>query len=132
MNNIDLMMKMDSGKLTVAPTRDITVTVGDEEMTWKIKALAGKRFQELSGKAVDDDGNVDMERAYGANLLLCSEGVVDPDLKDKELMAHFGAATPADLLDKLFKYNGGEIGRIADAIVDLSGYGKDTKKKVKN
>lgn len=32
--------------------------------------------------------------------------------------------------DKFF--NGGEISKIADAVTELSGYGKDKKKKVKN
>ena len=56
--------------------------------------------------------------------------MVSPDMKDRELQKHFGCATPKDLLDKFF--NGGEISKIADAVTELSGYGKDKKKKVKN
>ena len=67
---------------------------------------------------------------HSVNVNLSLAGMVSPDMKDRELQKHFGCATPKDLLDKFF--NGGEISKIADAVTELSGYGKDKKKKVKN
>ena len=53
-------------------------------------------------------------------------------LKDKELQAHFGAASPVDLAAILFP--GGEMVGIYSEIAMLSGYGddEDTDEEVKN
>lgn len=48
------------------------------------------------------------------------KGVVEPNLKDKELLQHYHAPTPAELLPKIL--NAGEITELNDIIQRLSGY----------
>lgn len=48
------------------------------------------------------------------------KGVVEPNLKDKELLQHYNAPTPAELLPKIL--NAGEITELNDIIQRLSGY----------
>ena len=79
---------------------------------------------------MDEDGVVDYAKAYNVNLMVAMEGMVSPDVRNSDLQKHFGCASPKDLMEKLF--NGGEISKIADVVTNLSGYGKDTEKKVKN
>lgn len=134
MNTVDLLLKMDAGKIAEIPSREMEIKrlsdIAGEPFMVKVTAIAGQRFSELAGAALGDDGKVDFGRAYGSNSQIAVAGLVDPDLTNKDLQAHFKAATPKELLEKLFL--GGEITRIADAITDLSGYGKDTEEKVKN
>ena len=51
-------------------------------------------------------------------------------MKDKDLQEHFGASTPGQLIEKIF--NGSEIGAIADAITELSGFGGNVVEEIKN
>ena len=57
--------------------------------------------------------------------------MVDPSMKDKALLDKFECSTPGELVEKLFKPS--EIGALADAITELSGFGGDnTVAEVKN
>lgn len=69
-------------------------------------------------------------KAFDANVLIAAEGMVEPDLKNKELQKHFGVATPKDLVEKLFL--GGEIVDLADTVRLLSGYSEETDDDIKN
>ncbi len=94
------------------------------------RPVIGDRYFELAADVVDEDGNADLSKGYDVQVLIALEGMVSPNLKDGTLQKHFGAATPKELMKILF--NGGEITRIADLVSDLSGYGKDSERKVKN
>ena len=48
------------------------------------------------------------------------EGLVNPTLKNQELIKKYGVATPAELVDVLFLP--GEIAEMADVINTLCGY----------
>lgn len=52
------------------------------------------------------------------------KGVVEPSLKNKELLQHYNAPTPAELLPKIL--SAGEITELSDIIQKLSGYKKIT------
>lgn len=134
MSTVDLLLKMDAGKVTEIPTKEIEIkrlsAIAGEPFIVKVSALAGQRFMELAGDAVGEDGKIDYGKAYGSNAMIAVAGIVDPDLTSKALQKHFGAATPKDLVDKLF--NGGELSKITDAITKLSGFGKDTEGELKN
>lgn len=95
-----------------------------------VRAIPGERYFELSAGMMKDSGGVDLTKAYDINALIACEGMVEPDLKDRELQKHFGCATPKDLIKKMF--NGGELTKIADTITELSGYGGEPEKEIKN
>ena len=56
----------------------------------------------------------------GAELAVVLAGVVEPDLRNGELLRHYSAPTPAMLLPKLL--SAGEIAELALRIERLSGY----------
>lgn len=134
MNTFELLMNVDRDALSKAPEKKVyikrlsEITGSRFEVT--IRAIPGQRFTEIATSAVDEDGNADSARSYEANIVTALEAIVEPDLKNKELLEHFGCITPKDLLQKLFL--GGEIARIAGEVTELSGYGKDDEEKVKN
>lgn len=134
MNTIDLLMKMDAGTITKVPTGEMEIKrlteLTGEKFVVKYKALNGRRITELSQTTLDGNGNLVGGKAYDGNLILIGEAMISPDLKDKDLQKHFGAASPKDLADKLF--NGGEVRKIAGEIMQLSGYGNNTDEEIKN
>lgn len=134
MNTIDLLMKMDAGTITKVPTGEMEIKrlteLTGEKFVVKYKALNGRRITELSQSTTDGNGNIVGGKAYDGNLILIGEAMISPDLKDKDLQKHFGAASPKDLADKLF--NGGEVRKIASEIMQLSGYGNNTDEEIKN
>ena len=134
MSTIDLLMGLDADKLTAVPTRELKMTRLSEltgaDFIVKVKAIPAKRFTELVSDIRSKDGGVDTAKAFDANIKIALAGLVDPSLKDVDLMEHFGASTPGQLIEKIF--NGSEIGAIADAITELSGFSGNVVEEVKN
>lgn len=134
-NLINILMETDPKKLERNTKTDIEIARLSEifgtPFLVTVKAIEGDRYTELaSGTLMDDDGKVDFSRSYKANLMIAIDGIVSPDIKNRELQKHFGCASPKDLMETLF--NGGEVTKIADEITELSGYSNDAAKKVKN
>ena len=75
--------------------------------------------------------SVDYGRAFSTNAKIAAAGIIEPDLKNEQLLKHLGVATPADAAKKIFK---GEINRISTEIAKLSGFENEetTDKTVKN
>lgn len=133
MNLIEKLLSVDKAKATEKAEKKIEskklsklVGEGTEII---IRELSGKRYNTLQAMLYDKKGNRNMNATYDFNLMCCVHGVVDPCLTDKNLMEHFGAATPKDLAEILF---GVESGNIATEIVKLSGLGEDAEEEVKN
>lgn len=102
---------------------------GDAEVT--IQAVDGDLFGGLSASGLDEEGEVDYGRAFSTNAKIAAAGIIEPDLKNEQLLKHLGVATPADAAKKIFK---GEINRISTEIAKLSGFENEetTDKTVKN
>lgn len=112
------------------PSRKLSELLGAEaEVT--IQAVEGDLFGGLSASGLDDRGEVDYGRAFSTNAKIAAAGIVEPDLKNVELLSHLGVATPADAAKKIFK---GEVNRIAEEVSVLSGFKDDegTDKEIKN
>lgn len=62
------------------------------------------------------------------NAFLTYNCVVSPDLRSAELQKAFGVFDPLDVVKAIFKP--GEIVRIADALLELAGYGGKLETKV--
>jgi hypothetical protein len=60
-------------------------------------------MSELQAMMFDKKGRQDLSQARTVSKLIVLEGVIEPNLKDDSLQKHFGAATPKDLIDILFK-----------------------------
>lgn len=85
-----------------------------------IKEIDDNRIQELQAMMLDSNGKVDYSKTRTVNALLCVEGVTEPNLGDTKLQKHFGAATPKELAEILFK--GVDLGKVADGIIKLSNF----------
>ena len=134
MSNIDLLMGLDTEKIAEVPTKELKLKRLSEltgaDFIVKLKAIPAKRFTELVSDIKAKDGSVDMTKAYDANVKIALAGLVDPSMKDKDLQEKFGCSTPGQLIEKIF--NGAEIGVMADAVTELSGFSGNVIEEVKN
>jgi len=130
MNAVDLLLKMDRGKVKAIPTKEVEVkrlsAIAGQPFKVKLQAVPGDKWNDIAGtvSGADDATN------YKSSKHLLLVGMVDPDLKSHELQEAYGAASPLDLLEKLFL--AGEIMNIAAEVTDLSGFGGDPETEVKN
>ena len=136
-NILDLLLGSDIGEITL-PTKQMEITrlteIFKKPFVVTCKALTPEKYEEVQDMAVKVSGkDVDLD----INLLqifVVIEGVVDeagkPMLKNKDLMNKFKAHTPKELAKKIFL--SGEIANLYGEISQLSGYGDDAVKEVKN
>lgn len=136
-NILDLLLGSDIGEIKL-PTKEVEITrlsaVYGSPFVLKVKALTPERFEEIqdmSVKVKGKDADIDITLLQ---LFSVIEGVVDdtgaPMFKNKELMKKFKASTPKELIRKLLL--SGEIAKLYGEISDLSGFGDDAIKEVKN
>ena len=132
MNLIEKLIRVDKETVEKKETKKIrsarlTKLLGEEtEIT--IQEVSGRKHNDIMQMMFDSKGNKKMSALYDTNLMICVNGIIEPNLKDQTLMEHFGAATPKDLVAILFD---SEASSIADSIVDLSGL-KTKEEDVKN
>lgn len=133
MNLIEKLIRIDKETLLKKETKTVKSArlskIVGEEANIVIKELSGRKLNDISTMMVDKDGNKDFSRLADINLMYCVEGVVEPNLRDTNLMEHFGVKTPKDLAEILFD---AEAGKIAGEIISLSGLSDDAEKDVKN
>lgn len=101
-------------------------TDADVEIT--LRQIPARRLNDIIGITLDKNGRRDMSKNYDMNLMICVEGIVDPPVKERELMDHFGASTPKELCEKLFDT---EANILAQEISELSSL-KEKEEDVKN
>ena len=124
--------KADEREVGVFQSTQLARILGERKpVDVKIQELSARRKNELIAMAVDDNGRADMSKAYDANLKVVIAGVIEPNLKDKDLQEHFGCKMAVDLAEKLFK---SEVTDIATAIFELGTVGeeKDDEDEIKN
>ncbi len=136
MNLVEKLMKIDSGEFNKKKTKEMTSKILSEilgeETTITIQSVDPQEILELSASGLDDDGNLIIKKTLETNSLIVAAAVVDPPLKDTDLIKHLGVATPAEAARKLFK---GEINTIAAKVNEMAGFNIDAdevEKEVKN
>lgn len=100
----------------------------DTDVEITLRQIPARRLNDIIGITLDKNGHRDMSKNYDMNLMICVEGIVDPPVKERELMEHFGASTPKELCEKLFDT---EANIIAQEISELSSL-KEKEEDVKN
>ncbi len=112
------------------PSRQLSKLLGVEAVV-TIQAVDGDLFGDLSASGLDKNGEIDYGKAFSTNAKIAAAGIVNPDLKNEELLKYLGVATPADAAKKIFK---GEINNISSEIAKLSGFHdeKTIDEEVKN
>lgn len=121
MKTLDLLLKANIKDFEV-PKKEIKIKrlseiLGDD-VIFKIKALSLDKIIELR------ETN---SREFNVHSII--ESVIEPSLKDTELIEKFGVVTPVDLVKKLLIP--GEIEDIAHEISKLSGYNAGTLEDIK-
>lgn len=136
MNLVEKLMKIDSGEFNKKKTKEMTSKILSEilgeKATVTIQSVDPQEILELSASGLDDDGNPIITKTLETNSLIVAAAVVDPPLKDADLMKHLGVATPAEAALKLFK---GEVNTIAAKVNEMAGFNVSTDevdKEVKN
>jgi hypothetical protein len=129
MSLIDKLLQADAKKITELPHKKYEVKRLSKalktDFTLDLSAIGSKRYAEIQKTGVDigKKGNVKDFDVYSMQMFTLLDGIKEPDLKDKRLLDHFNAATPKELIAKLFL--SGEIADIYAEINELSGYEKD-------
>ena len=140
MNLVEQLLKADAKKADeletgVFKSHKLAKILGVEAETVdvQIREIKSRRVNDIVSYQIDKKGNFDYSKSYDAKIMMCIEGVMDPDLKNKDLQKHFGVDNAKDLCEKLF---GNEITALSDEISRISGVaeadGEDTEDKVKN
>lgn len=121
MNTLDLLLKADI-KEFVMPKKEIKIKRLSEKLQgdviFKIKALSLDKIKEIRETNSNE-----------FNIHIVLEGVIEPSLKDKNLIEKFGVITPAELVKKILV--AGEIEDIYNEISKLSGYNGSTVEEIK-
>lgn len=133
MNLIEKLIRIDKETLLKKETKTVKSArlskIVGEETNIVVKELSGRKLNDISAMMVDKDGDKDFSKLTDVNLMYCVEGVVEPNLRDTNLMEHFGVKTPKDLAEILFD---AEAGKIAGKIISLSGLSDGAEEDVKN
>lgn len=125
MNALERLLKADAEKVTEKPKRNIEIPrlskLFNEKFEITVQALDTELLAEITESHTEYGKNGKTKKvsnfAIGTDIVV--NAVVEPDLRNKDLLAHYKAATPNELVTKLFL--AGEIGKIAEAITELCG-----------
>lgn len=135
MNLAEKLLKIDKGEFDKEKTKDIPSKMLSElfgEPTKiTVKAIDPQEVLDISASGLDDEGNPIIKKSLETNAILAAAAVVDPSLKDTELLKHLDVQTPSAAALKLFK---GEVNKIAIEVNKLAGFdiGDNTDKELKN
>ena len=135
MNLVEKLLAADRGEIEKLATKEILSKqlsrILGEPTKIKIQAVDSELFTALSASGLDENGDVDYNKAFNTNSKIAAAGIIEPDLKNEDLLNHLEVVTPADAAKKLFK---GEINKISTEIAKLSGFDneEETDKEVKN
>jgi hypothetical protein len=135
MNLAEKLLQIDKGEFDKEKTKDIPSKMLSElfgEPTKiTVKAIDPQEVLDISASGLDDEGNPIIKKSLETNAILAAAAVVDPPLKDTELLKHLDVQTPSAAALKLFK---GEVNKIAIEVNKLAGFdiGDNTDKELKN
>ena len=136
-NTLAVLLGADRGKLRLMPTKEVEITrlseIVGQPVIFSIRALTGEEFQEAQQAALSltKRGEVEDVDSRMLQVMCVLNGTQDPNLKDKQLLEMYEAATPDQLLNGSFLLPG-EVSQLFNTIQELSGFGEDAVAEVKN
>lgn len=136
-NILDLLLGSDVGEIKLPTTKVEVIRLSEiygAPFVITLSALSPDKFEAVQDMAVSIKGkDADIELSL-LQMLAIIESVLDeqgkPLFKNKDLMAKFKVPTPKELVRKLLL--SGEVTNIYKVISDLSGFGDNAVKSVKN
>jgi hypothetical protein len=129
MNLVEQLLKIDAGKIEV-PSKEVKLKLaklGNAEITFTCNAISMERYNEIQERVlqVDKKGNIQGFATAQAKIETVLAGV--SELRSEELMKHFKAPTPKELMNKIFLP--GEVDILADTVTEVSGVEAVSNKK---
>ena len=135
MNIVEKLLAVDACTLQM-PNKEVTLKLGKlggAEVTFTCKAVSPEKIAKIQDKLIDfsKKGNVQGTNLGETKLLTVMEGCSDV-FRNKDLLEHFNAPTPKELINKLLL--AGEIDELYNTINELNGYEKDEdeEEEIKN
>lgn len=131
MNTVEKLLKIDAGKLKM-PERTVTLKLAKLgiELDFPCVAISPETYSEIQENSIEmRKGDIKRINMHKMKTLTIIEGCPTV-FKSKEVMDHFGCATPKELVNKLLL--NGEIDELYNAISELNGYEKDEEEDIKN
>lgn len=134
MNLVEALIKADAKKAeelktSVFLSKRLGKILGTEPVEVKIKEIPNRRVNDITAYQIDRKGEFDFSKNFDAKLMMIVEGVVEPDLKNKELQEHFGCSKARELAEKLFQ---SEVTALSDAIAGISEVENASEDEIKN
>lgn len=117
---MDLLLKVDKSKLT-RPTQEVEVK--------RLSEILGEPFT-VTCQALTADEFKELEDTKTANEDMVIKGVKDPDFTNQQVIEYYGAVTAIEAVNAIFLP--GEITSLVKVITNLSGFGTDAIKEIKN
>lgn len=137
MNLVKKLLEIDKGefdkeKTKTMESKQLSELFGNPTKI-TVKAMGPQEVLDITATGLDDDGNPIITKTLKTNSKLVAAAVIDPSLKDTELLKHLGTSTPAEAAIKLFK---GEVNKIAVEINKMAGFdvgdSETTDNEIKN
>lgn len=125
MNALERLMKADAAKITELPKEVIEIPrltkIFGAPFSVTVQAVETELLAEITEKHTEysKSGKKKKSNSLAIGIDIVVNALVDPDPRSAELMKHYGAATPSDLVKKIFL--AGEIGKMADVVTELCG-----------
>ena len=131
MNLVEKLLSIDKTTLTEEITEkyescNMKKWTGDGTII--IRRIRDRKKTDIQSMCLDFNKGTYNGQLFDSKLMTLVEGIVQPSLKDKSLIEHFGAGDPMGLAELLFN---GEIDDIADAIEEV-GKKENIEEAVKN
>ena len=128
---------MDAKKITERPMRTYEVkrlsNIMGTPFVVTLQSIPAELYSDIQNESVEiKKGNVSGVNIQKLQFDTVIAGMKDPNLKDKQLLHHFDALTPVQLVNKLFIP--GEISDMASIVSELCGFTsqKDVDEETKN
>lgn len=138
-NALEMLLGADVGNIKL-PTKQYEIPrltqVFGAPFIITLKALSAEKWEEVQDMALNIKGkDVDVDNNLLQTFIVMESTYEDEEatklfFKNKDLMAHFGAATPKELVKKILI--SGEIVNVYGEVSNLSGFGDDAVTEVKN
>lgn len=134
MNLAEKLLKIDKNELEKKEKKEIPSKMLEkllgEKANATIESVDPQTILELSAGGLDEEGTPIIAKTLDTNAKIAAAAIIDPPLKDTELLKHLGVSTPADAAKKLFK---GEVNKIAAEVNKMAGFTiEDTDEEIKN
>lgn len=136
-NVLEKLLRMDAKKITERPMRTYEVkrlsNIMGTPFVVTLQSIPAELYSDIQNESVEiKKGNVSGVNIQKLQFDTVIAGMKDPNLKDKQLLHHFDALTPVQLVNKLFIP--GEISDMASIVSELCGFTsqKDVDEETKN